>query len=86
MSRQRQVSVGKVEEEPSSSYLWPCDNRAPLLFIIVSDLHATPDAVGVISLIVAIKSEILNNQQKRVTFKDVAGVEEARKSCKNNRF
>jgi cell division protease FtsH len=74
--------VGKVEEEPSSSYLWPMlITWAPLLFIIgiwIFMLRQMQSGGNKALSFGKSRAKLLNNQQKRVTFKDVAGVEEAK--------
>ena len=74
--------VTKVEEEPSSSYLWPMlITWAPLLFIIaiwIFMLRQMQSGGNKALSFGKSRAKLLNNQQKRVTFKDVAGVEEAK--------
>jgi cell division protease FtsH len=74
--------VAKVEEEPSSSYLWPMlITWAPLLFIIgiwIFMLRQMQSGGNKALSFGKSRAKLLNNQQKRVTFKDVAGVEEAK--------
>jgi cell division protease FtsH len=74
--------VQKVEEESSSSYIWPMlITRAPLLFIIaiwIFMLRQMQSGGNKALSFGKSRAKLLNNQQKRVTFKDVAGVEEAK--------
>src|SRR4030095_6604499 len=74
--------VAKVEEEASSSYLWPMlITWAPLLFIIriwIFMLRQLQSGGNKALSFGKSRAKLLNNQQKRVTFKDVAGVEEAK--------
>ena len=75
--------VEKVEDESgSSSYLWPMlITWAPLLFIIgiwVFMLRQMQSGGNKALSFGRSRAKLLNNQQKRVTFKDVAGVEEAK--------
>src|SRR5450432_4229576 len=75
--------VEKVEDESgSSSYLWPMlITWAPLLFIIgiwVFMLRQMQSGGNKALSFGKSRAKLLNNQQKRVTFKDVAGVEEAK--------
>jgi len=74
--------VAKVEEEPSSSFLWPMlITWAPLLFIIgiwIFMLRQMQSGGNKALSFGKSRAKLLNNQQKRVTFKDVAGVEEAK--------
>ncbi|HLA12894.1 MAG TPA: ATP-dependent zinc metalloprotease FtsH [Pyrinomonadaceae bacterium] len=78
-----QRRVDKVEDESgSSSYLWPMlITWAPLLFIIgiwVFMLRQMQSGGNKALSFGKSRAKLLNNQQKRVTFKDVAGVEEAK--------
>jgi cell division protease FtsH len=78
-----QPRVGKVEDESgSSSYIWPMlITWAPLLFIIgiwVFMLRQMQSGGNKALSFGKSRAKLLNNQQKRVTFKDVAGVEEAK--------
>jgi len=74
--------VGKVEEESGSSYIWPMlITWAPLLFIIaiwIFMLRQMQSGGNKALSFGKSRAKLLNNQQKRVTFKDVAGVEEAK--------
>ena len=74
--------VAKVEEESSSSYIWPMlITWAPLLFIIaiwIFMLRQMQSGGNKALSFGKSRAKLLNNQQKRVTFKDVAGVEEAK--------
>ena len=74
--------VQKVEEESSSSYIWPMlITWAPLLFIIaiwIFMLRQMQSGGNKALSFGKSRAKLLNNQQKRVTFKDVAGVEEAK--------
>ena len=74
--------VEKVEEESSSSYIWPMlITWAPLLFIIaiwIFMLRQMQSGGNKALSFGKSRAKLLNNQQKRVTFKDVAGVEEAK--------
>jgi cell division protease FtsH len=74
--------VEKVEEESGSSYIWPMlITWAPLLFIIgiwVFMLRQMQSGGNKALSFGKSRAKLLNNQQKRVTFKDVAGVEEAK--------
>src|SRR5687767_10217007 len=74
--------VLKVEEESSSSYIWPMlITWAPLLFIIaiwIFMLRQMQSGGNKALSFGKSRAKLLNNQQKRVTFKDVAGVEEAK--------
>jgi cell division protease FtsH len=74
--------VGKVEEESSASFLWPMlITWAPLLFIIaiwIFMLRQMQSGGNKALSFGKSRAKLLNNQQKRVTFKDVAGVEEAK--------
>ncbi len=73
--------VPKVEEESSASYIWPMlITWAPLLFIIaiwIFMLRQMQSGGNKALSFGKSRAKLLNNQQKRVTFKDVAGVEEA---------
>jgi cell division protease FtsH len=78
-----QKRVEKVEDESgSSSYIWPMlITWAPLLFIIgiwVFMLRQMQSGGNKALSFGKSRAKLLNNQQKRVTFKDVAGVEEAK--------
>jgi cell division protease FtsH len=74
--------VTKVEEEASSSFFWPMlITWAPLLFIIaiwIFMLRQMQSGGNKALSFGKSRAKLLNNQQKRVTFKDVAGVEEAK--------
>jgi cell division protease FtsH len=74
--------VAKVQEEGSSSYIWPMlITWAPLLFIIaiwIFMLRQMQSGGNKALSFGKSRAKLLNNQQKRVTFKDVAGVEEAK--------
>ena len=74
--------VAKVEEESSASFLWPMlITWAPLLFIIaiwIFMLRQMQSGGNKALSFGKSRAKLLNNQQKRVTFKDVAGVEEAK--------
>jgi cell division protease FtsH len=75
--------VPKFEDESgSSSYIWPMlITWAPLLFIIgiwVFMLRQMQSGGNKALSFGKSRAKLLNNQQKRVTFKDVAGVEEAK--------
>ena len=74
--------VSKVQEESSSSYIWPMlITWAPLLFIIaiwIFMLRQMQSGGNKALSFGKSRAKLLNNQQKRVTFKDVAGVEEAK--------
>jgi cell division protease FtsH len=75
--------VEKVEDDSgSSSYIWPMlITWAPLLFIIgiwVFMLRQMQSGGNKALSFGKSRAKLLNNQQKRVTFKDVAGVEEAK--------
>ena len=75
-------NVVKVQEESSSSYIWPMlITWAPLLFIIaiwIFMLRQMQSGGNKALSFGKSRAKLLNNQQKRVTFKDVAGVEEAK--------
>ncbi|HEV7929643.1 MAG TPA: ATP-dependent metallopeptidase FtsH/Yme1/Tma family protein, partial [Nitrosospira sp.] len=78
-----QPKVAKVEDDSgSSSYIWPMlITWAPLLFIIgiwVFMLRQMQSGGNKALSFGKSRAKLLNNQQKRVTFKDVAGVEEAK--------
>ncbi len=78
-----QRRVDKVEDESgSASYIWPMlITWAPLLFIIgiwVFMLRQMQSGGNKALSFGKSRAKLLNNQQKRVTFKDVAGVEEAK--------
>src|ERR1700752_694595 len=72
----------KVEEESSASFIWPMlITWAPLLFIIaiwIFMLRQMQSGGNKALSFGKSRAKLLNNQQKRVTFKDVAGVEEAK--------
>jgi len=74
--------VAKVEEESSASFIWPMlITWAPLLFIIaiwIFMLRQMQSGGNKALSFGKSRAKLLNNQQKRVTFKDVAGVEEAK--------
>jgi cell division protease FtsH len=74
--------VAKVEEEASASFIWPMlITWAPLLFIIaiwIFMLRQMQSGGNKALSFGKSRAKLLNNQQKRVTFKDVAGVEEAK--------
>jgi cell division protease FtsH len=75
--------VEKFEDESgSSNYFWPMlITWAPLLFIIgiwVFMLRQMQSGGNKALSFGKSRAKLLNNQQKRVTFKDVAGVEEAK--------
>jgi cell division protease FtsH len=75
--------VEKFEDDSgSSSYIWPMlITWAPLLFIIgiwVFMLRQMQSGGNKALSFGKSRAKLLNNQQKRVTFKDVAGVEEAK--------
>ncbi|MGI8656961.1 MAG: ATP-dependent zinc metalloprotease FtsH [Pyrinomonadaceae bacterium] len=77
------VKVDKVEEEPGgNSTLWVIlINFAPFLFIIgiwVFMLRQMQAGGNKAMSFGKSRAKLLNNQQKRVTFKDVAGIEEAK--------
>ncbi len=75
--------VDKFEDDSgSSNYIWPMlITWAPLLFIIgiwvfmLRQMHSGGNKALSFG---KSRAKLLNNQQKRVTFKDVAGVEEAK--------
>ena len=77
-----QPRVQKVEEESSASFIWPMlITWAPLLFIIaiwIFMLRQMQSGGNKALSFGKSRAKLLNNQQKRVTFKDVAGVEEAK--------
>jgi cell division protease FtsH len=78
-----QPKVKKFEDDSgSSSYIWPMlITWAPLLFIIgiwVFMLRQMQSGGNKALSFGKSRAKLLNNQQKRVTFKDVAGVEEAK--------
>src|SRR5258708_5354265 len=78
-----QPRVGKVDDKSgTSSYIWPMlITWAPLLFIIgiwVFMLRQMQSGGNKALSFGKSRAKLLNNQQKRVTFKDVAGVEEAK--------
>src|SRR5688500_9736603 len=74
--------VPKVQEESGSSFIWPMlITWAPLLFIIaiwIFMLRQMQSGGNKALSFGKSRAKLLNNQQKRVTFKDVAGVEEAK--------
>jgi cell division protease FtsH len=74
--------VPKVEEEGGGSLIWPVLlSWAPILFIIgiwVFMLRQMQSGGNKALSFGKSRAKLLNNQQKRVTFKDVAGVEEAK--------
>src|SRR5687767_8692690 len=75
--------VEKFEDESgNSNYFWPMlITWAPLLFIIgiwVFMLRQMQSGGNKALSFGKSRAKLLNNQQKRVTFKDVAGVEEAK--------
>ena len=74
--------VPKVEEESGSSFIWPMlITWAPLVFIIaiwIFMLRQMQSGGNKALSFGKSRAKLLNNQQKRVTFKDVAGVEEAK--------
>lgn len=77
------TKVDKFEDESGSSgYFWPMlITWAPLLFIIaiwVFMLRQMQSGGNKALSFGKSRAKLLNNQQKRVTFKDVAGVEEAK--------
>src|SRR5712691_6703660 len=70
------------DDSGSASYIWPMlITWAPLLFIIgiwVFMLRQMQSGGNKALSFGKSRAKLLNNQQKRVTFKDVAGVEEAK--------
>jgi cell division protease FtsH len=75
--------VEKVEEEPASNGLWlsALIGWAPLLLILgiwIFMLRQMQSGGNKALSFGKSRAKLLNNQQKRVTFKDVAGVEEAK--------
>ncbi|HKQ53195.1 MAG TPA: ATP-dependent metallopeptidase FtsH/Yme1/Tma family protein, partial [Pyrinomonadaceae bacterium] len=75
--------VEKVEEDPgSNSMLWGVLlSWAPILFIVgiwIFMLRQMQSGGNKALSFGKSRAKLLNNQQKRVTFKDVAGVEEAK--------
>jgi cell division protease FtsH len=74
--------TGKVEEEGGGSLIWPVLlSWAPILFIIgiwIFMLRQMQSGGNKALSFGKSRAKLLNNQQKRVTFKDVAGVEEAK--------
>ena len=77
------TKVAKFEDESGTSgYIWPMlITWAPLLFIIgiwVFMLRQMQSGGNKALSFGKSRAKLLNNQQKRVTFKDVAGVEEAK--------
>src|ERR1700704_4818241 len=78
-----QKRVDKVDDKSgTSSYIWPMlITWAPLLFIIgiwIFMLRQMQSGGNKALSFGKSRAKLLNNQQKRVTFKDVAGVEEAK--------
>jgi cell division protease FtsH len=78
-----QTKVAKFEDDSGSSGLWwpMLITWAPLLFIIgiwVFMLRQMQSGGNKALSFGKSRAKLLNNQQKRVTFKDVAGVEEAK--------
>jgi cell division protease FtsH len=73
---------GKVQEESGGNFIWPMlITWAPLLFIIaiwIFMLRQMQSGGNKALSFGKSRAKLLNNQQKRVTFKDVAGVEEAK--------
>ncbi len=71
-----------IDDSGSNGYLWPMlITWAPLLFIIgiwVFMLRQMQSGGNKALSFGKSRAKLLNNQQKRVTFKDVAGVEEAK--------
>jgi len=88
MKEAREVVNGKKrvdqvnDKSGSASYIWPMlITWAPLLFIIgiwVFMLRQMQSGGNKALSFGKSRAKLLNNQQKRVTFKDVAGVEEAK--------
>ncbi|MDQ1639298.1 MAG: cell division protease FtsH [Pyrinomonadaceae bacterium] len=77
------AKVGKFEDDSGTSGLWwpMLITWAPLLFIIgiwVFMLRQMQSGGNKALSFGKSRAKLLNNQQKRVTFKDVAGVEEAK--------
>jgi cell division protease FtsH len=77
------TKVEKFEDDSGSSgYIWPMlITWAPLLFIIgiwIFMLRQMQSGGNKALSFGKSRAKLLNNQQKRVTFKDVAGVEEAK--------
>jgi cell division protease FtsH len=74
--------VDKVEEEPSNSYLWPAlYYLLPFVLIFgfwIFMLRQMQSGGNKALSFGKSRAKLLSNQQKRVTFKDVAGVEEAK--------
>ncbi|MGB9179423.1 MAG: ATP-dependent zinc metalloprotease FtsH [Pyrinomonadaceae bacterium] len=74
--------VEKVEDESGSTLIWPMLlSWAPILFIIgiwIFMLRQMQSGGNKALSFGKSRAKLLNNQQKRVTFKDVAGVEEAK--------
>jgi cell division protease FtsH len=74
--------VEKVEEEPSSNYLWPAlYYLLPFVLIFgfwIFMLRQMQSGGNKALSFGKSRAKLLSNQQKRVTFKDVAGVEEAK--------
>ncbi|HYY57197.1 MAG TPA: ATP-dependent zinc metalloprotease FtsH, partial [Pyrinomonadaceae bacterium] len=78
----QEQKVAKVEEEGGGSLIWPVLlSWAPILFIIgiwIFMLRQMQSGGNKALSFGKSRAKLLNNQQKRVTFKDVAGVEEAK--------
>ena len=74
--------VEKVEDEPGSSYLWPAlYYLLPFVLIFgfwIFMLRQMQSGGNKALSFGKSRAKLLSNQQKRVTFKDVAGVEEAK--------
>ena len=74
--------VDKVEEEPANSYLWPAlYYLLPFVLIFgfwIFMLRQMQSGGNKALSFGKSRAKLLSNQQKRVTFKDVAGVEEAK--------
>jgi len=74
--------VDKVEEESGSSFLWPMlTYLLPFVLIFgfwIFMLRQMQSGGNKALSFGKSRAKLLNNQQKRVTFKDVAGVEEAK--------
>ncbi|HEY6189625.1 MAG TPA: ATP-dependent zinc metalloprotease FtsH [Pyrinomonadaceae bacterium] len=77
-----EAKVKEVEEEGGGSLIWPVLlSWAPILFIIgiwIFMLRQMQSGGNKALSFGKSRAKLLNNQQKRVTFKDVAGVEEAK--------
>src|SRR5207245_1117005 len=77
-----QPRVDKVEEEPANSYLWPAlYYLLPFVLIFgfwIFMLRQMQSGGNKALSFGKSRAKLLSNQQKRVTFKDVAGVEEAK--------